>query len=147
MRETLLSERKLSLIVDLDQTIIHTTVDPTVGEWMAEIREESAGATEQSGREASAVGKEHGPEGSPAKEATGPQDETTTPPSTPPLKAGELPDGVKPAKEPNPNAEALRDVARFQLEDDLPPGTNPRLRMKAAGRWYYTKPRYVLLTA
>lgn len=27
-------ERKLSLIVDLDQTIIHATVDPTVGDWM-----------------------------------------------------------------------------------------------------------------
>jgi RNA polymerase II subunit A-like phosphatase len=110
---------------------------------MAEIREESAGQTEQSGQETSAVRKEQGPEGCSAQGATGPQDETTTPPSTPPIKAGELPDGVKPAKEPNPNAEALRDVARFQLEDDLPPGTNPRLRMKAAGRWYYTKPRYV----
>jgi RNA polymerase II subunit A C-terminal domain phosphatase len=30
----LLTSRKLSLIVDLDQTIIHATVDPTVGEWM-----------------------------------------------------------------------------------------------------------------
>jgi hypothetical protein len=26
--------KKLSLIVDLDQTIIHATVDPTVGDWM-----------------------------------------------------------------------------------------------------------------
>ncbi|WFD31323.1 protein-serine/threonine phosphatase [Malassezia sp. CBS 17886] len=35
-RETtdrLLSQQKLALIVDLDQTIIHVTVDPTVGEW------------------------------------------------------------------------------------------------------------------
>ncbi|KAJ1018361.1 hypothetical protein NDA18_006516 [Ustilago nuda] len=30
----LLSQRKLALVVDLDQTIIHTAVDPTVGEWM-----------------------------------------------------------------------------------------------------------------
>ncbi|KAJ9476591.1 RNA polymerase II subunit A C-terminal domain phosphatase [Pseudozyma hubeiensis] len=30
----LLSQRKLALIVDLDQTVIHATVDPTVGEWM-----------------------------------------------------------------------------------------------------------------
>lgn len=29
----LLSSRKLSLVVDLDQTIIHATVDPTVAEW------------------------------------------------------------------------------------------------------------------
>ncbi|ORX40742.1 hypothetical protein BD324DRAFT_611918 [Kockovaella imperatae] len=33
-KETLLSSKRLSLIVDLDQTIIHTTVDPTVGEWI-----------------------------------------------------------------------------------------------------------------
>ena len=30
----LLDNRKLALIVDLDQTIIHATVDPTVGEWL-----------------------------------------------------------------------------------------------------------------
>ena len=34
--ENLLKSRKLSLIVDLDQTIVHATVDPTVGEWIAE---------------------------------------------------------------------------------------------------------------
>lgn len=34
--QRLLTERKLSLIVDLDQTIVHATVDPTVGEWMDE---------------------------------------------------------------------------------------------------------------
>lgn len=34
----LLSQRKLALIVDLDQTIIHATVDPTVGEWMKDTK-------------------------------------------------------------------------------------------------------------
>ncbi|KAJ7492115.1 hypothetical protein FB451DRAFT_1077957 [Mycena latifolia] len=34
--EDLLKSRKLSLIVDLDQTIVHATVDPTVGEWRSE---------------------------------------------------------------------------------------------------------------
>jgi RNA polymerase II subunit A-like phosphatase len=34
--EHLLKSRKLSLIVDLDQTIVHATVDPTVGEWYNE---------------------------------------------------------------------------------------------------------------
>lgn len=29
----LLGAKKLSLIVDLDQTIVHATVDPTVGDW------------------------------------------------------------------------------------------------------------------
>ncbi|ONH69761.1 RNA polymerase II subunit A C-terminal domain phosphatase [Cyberlindnera fabianii] len=30
----LISEKKLILVVDLDQTVIHATVDPTIGEWM-----------------------------------------------------------------------------------------------------------------
>ncbi|KAF8436439.1 hypothetical protein BGX38DRAFT_1274476 [Terfezia claveryi] len=33
--QRLLNERKLSLVVDLDQTIIHATVDPTVAQWQA----------------------------------------------------------------------------------------------------------------
>ncbi|KAI5306447.1 hypothetical protein KEM56_000866 [Ascosphaera pollenicola] len=32
-KRRLLNDRKLSLVVDLDQTIIHATVDPTVAEW------------------------------------------------------------------------------------------------------------------
>lgn len=32
-KRRLLSNKKLSLVVDLDQTIIHATVDPTVAEW------------------------------------------------------------------------------------------------------------------
>lgn len=34
--ERLVRARKLSLIVDLDQTVVHATVDPTVGEWIAQ---------------------------------------------------------------------------------------------------------------
>lgn len=34
--DRLTKTRKLSLIVDLDQTVVHATVDPTVGEWMAQ---------------------------------------------------------------------------------------------------------------
>lgn len=34
--EHLFTSRKLSLIVDLDQTIVHATVDPTVGDWITE---------------------------------------------------------------------------------------------------------------
>ncbi|OWB57809.1 hypothetical protein B5S28_g3780 [[Candida] boidinii] len=34
--QRLLKEEKLSLVVDLDQTVIHATVDPTVGEWMSD---------------------------------------------------------------------------------------------------------------
>ena len=35
-KKRLLAAKKLSLVVDLDQTIIHATVDPTVGEWQAQ---------------------------------------------------------------------------------------------------------------
>lgn len=34
--EQMLNARKLYLIVDLDQTIVHAAVDPTIGEWIAE---------------------------------------------------------------------------------------------------------------
>ncbi|KAL4882830.1 hypothetical protein BJY04DRAFT_35756 [Aspergillus karnatakaensis] len=33
-KRRLLGDRKLSLVVDLDQTIIHAAVDPTIGDWM-----------------------------------------------------------------------------------------------------------------
>ncbi|KAK9417324.1 putative RNA polymerase II subunit A C-terminal domain phosphatase [Seiridium unicorne] len=33
LQERLLTQRKLSLVVDLDQTIIHACVEPTIGEW------------------------------------------------------------------------------------------------------------------
>ena len=56
--------------------------------------------------------------------------ETTTPPGSPSKNKG---------KEINPNARALRDVARFQLPDELPPGYNAKI----PDRNYYTKPRYV----
>ncbi|KAL1306674.1 hypothetical protein AAFC00_005346 [Neodothiora populina] len=36
-KRRLLSSRKLSLVVDLDQTIIHATVDPTVAEWQKDV--------------------------------------------------------------------------------------------------------------
>lgn len=36
-KRRLLGSRKLSLVVDLDQTIIHATVDPTVGEWQQDV--------------------------------------------------------------------------------------------------------------
>lgn len=36
-KKRLIESKKLSLVVDLDQTIIHATVDPTVGEWMDDV--------------------------------------------------------------------------------------------------------------
>jgi RNA polymerase II subunit A-like phosphatase len=121
------------LIVDLDQTIIHTTVDPTVGEWMAEIEEdderEDSDPAKPSDEDEKGI-KEDGAAVDEVREDTGAG--STTPPTTP-----------RPRKQPtkkNPNAAALKDVARFQLADDLPPG----YRAQGMGRWYYTKPRSVL---
>lgn len=58
---------------------------------------------------------------------------STTPPGSP-----------KPKREKNPNAEALKDVAKFQLADDVPPGVSRRHQPDPV-RWYYTKPRWVRL--
>ncbi|KAH6677881.1 RNA polymerase II subunit A C-terminal domain phosphatase [Plectosphaerella plurivora] len=69
----LLTQRKLSLVVDLDQTIIHACIEPTVGEWMAD-------------------------------------------PS-------------------NPNYAAVKDVAKFQLNDEGPRGP------VTSTCWYYIKMR------
>jgi len=127
-----LTNRKLSLIVDLDQTIIHTTVDPTVGDWMADIEREeeeelappplpvsspNAPDSEEKGK-----GKSQEVEGG---------EMTTTPPGSPPRPA-------KRKREPNPNADALKDVAKFTLADDPAPG---RGRRQTPERYYYTKPR------
>ena len=35
-KKRLLQSRKLSLVVDLDQTIIHAAFDPTIGEWKSD---------------------------------------------------------------------------------------------------------------
>lgn len=43
-KRRLLSSRKLSLVVDLDQTIIHATVDPTVAEWQNDTSNPNHGA-------------------------------------------------------------------------------------------------------
>ncbi|WVR07840.1 hypothetical protein IAU60_004883 [Kwoniella sp. DSM 27419] len=137
-RDALLASRRLSLIVDLDQTIIHTTVDPTVAEWMEEIEADRRA-------EKSDDGKTTTPPVSP-----GPQPvDSTTPPHSPYAASKPLPDIAPPRpREVNPNAEALKDVARFQIADDVPPGqVKPQKRgvkdsvVQMQGRWYYTKPR------
>ncbi|GMK53590.1 hypothetical protein CspeluHIS016_0101760 [Cutaneotrichosporon spelunceum] len=153
-RDELLKEKKLSLIVDLDQTIIHTTVDPTVGEWLdecaedakaeAKAKEEEEARSEEldgtnvkegdnDGAGTDCTAKEDGGDGDvdmAMKDDSGGQTgASTTPPTSP-----------KPKRQPNPNAAALKDVARFQLAEDLPPG-KVRGKGQQPSRWYYTKPR------
>lgn len=113
--------------MDLDQTIIHTTVDPTVGDWMAEVEEDERDAGPSPKPEASTDASEG--------DTANAGGDTTTPPGSPARPA-------KRKREPNPNADALRDVARFTLMDD-PPVAGQGRRAKQPERWYYTKPRYV----
>jgi len=122
--ERLLKARKLSLIVDLDQTIVHATVDPTVGEWIAE--GEAWEARQAKKAEAATISTN---------------------------SDSESDDTDEDEDECNPNWHALKDVRKFQLGPEafgVPLHKNP-LRSKGKqkhienqGCMYYIKPRYVL---
>lgn len=128
-RETaqrLLSARKLSLIVDLDQTIVHATVDPTVGEWIAEGEAWEARQAKKA-----------------AKPPPGDDDDSDS-------SDGESDDDDD---ECNPNWEALKDVKSFRLgPESFGPLSLRRQHMNKGkqkmveneGCMYYIKPRCVL---
>lgn len=123
-RETanhLLQSRKLSLIVDLDQTIVHATVDPTVGEWIAEGE---------------------------AWEARQPK---VTPPSTNQNGSSVSDNTPSNSEDQvNPNWEALKDVKKFRLgpealgqHDTRGPKRKAKDKsVESEGCMYYVKPRY-----
>ena len=122
--EHLFKCRKLSLIVDLDQTIVHATVDPTVGDW---ITEGEAWETRHATKRRSSA----------PKEGDSDSDESS-----------QEEDG----DEVNPNWEALRDVKKFRLGPEsfgLPAGPEARRAkgkekaVETQGCLYYVKPRYV----
>ncbi|KAH8119974.1 hypothetical protein DFH11DRAFT_1500359 [Phellopilus nigrolimitatus] len=125
--EHLLKARRLSLIVDLDQTIVHATVDPTVGDWIAE---GAAWEDRNARREAKRrITEEETKEGGSDDSDDSDDDEDEE-------------------EEVNPNWEALKDVKKFRL----PPDTfgAPRSRWKDKSRergiqndgcLYYVKPR------
>ena len=117
--EALLKARRLKLIVDLDQTIVHATVDPTVGEWIAE---GEAWEAKRARLEAKAA----------ARAAAG--------------EAGEDIDDSDPEEELeecNPNWDALKDVKKFRLGPELlaPPNMRGRHIALDDGCMYYIKPR------
>jgi RNA polymerase II subunit A C-terminal domain phosphatase len=139
-RETaqhLLKARKLSLIVDLDQTIVHATVDPTVGEWIneGEAWEVKHAAREAAHRRRDAAG--HGSNGGSDNSDSDTDDDDD--------------DDDDDDEECNPNWEALRDVKRFRLAHETfsapshRGGSRGRNRSQAIneGCMYYIKPRYV----
>ncbi|KAI0068072.1 hypothetical protein BV25DRAFT_1904546 [Artomyces pyxidatus] len=114
--------RKLSLIVDLDQTIVHATVDPTVGEWIAE--GESWEARHRKKAESTKQSK----------------DDEVDSDST----VSDSDDEV------NPNWEALKDVKKFRLGPESFGGHPTRDTLKSKGKekalenqgcLYYVKPR------
>ncbi|THH02377.1 hypothetical protein EW145_g6760 [Phellinidium pouzarii] len=124
--EHLLKMRKLSLIVDLDQTIVHATVDPTVGDWIAEGESwEERNARRQAKKNAeNDVSGENGSENSDA--SSDEEDE----------------------EEVNPNWEALKDVKKFRLPADNFNAPRTRWKDKSKdkgiqndGCLYYVKPR------
>ncbi|KAI9460489.1 hypothetical protein BJY52DRAFT_1118068 [Lactarius psammicola] len=120
--EHLFNCRKLSLIVDLDQTIVHATVDPTVGDW---ITEGEAWETRHATKKRS----------SRPREGESDSDESS--------QEGD-------DEEVNPNWEALRDVKKFRLGPEsfgLPSGPEARRAkgkekaVETQGCLYYVKPR------
>jgi len=123
-RETadhLLSARKLSLIVDLDQTIVHATVDPTVGEWISEGEAWEAKQLRKQSR------KEHK--------------------STTPVDSDDSDDDSSDDddEECNPNWDALKDVKSFRLGPETFTGSSKakgKQRMvESDGCVYFIKPR------
>lgn len=127
--EHLLKSRKLSLIVDLDQTIVHATVDPTVGEWISEGEawEERRARKRQKELNGSANGTARE-----AEESEGSEHELSD------------------DDEVNPNWEALKDVKKFRLAPETFTGSRSRWSSKDKGKdksiqqegcLYYVKPR------
>ncbi|KAI0778754.1 hypothetical protein BD413DRAFT_660951 [Trametes elegans] len=117
----LFRSRKLSLIVDLDQTIVHATVDPTVGEWIAE---GEAWEARQAKKAESADKGDKKDDADPDQTASDSEDEV------------------------NPNWEALKDVKKFRLGPEAlgQPQRGPKARGKEhtieqEGCMYYIKPR------
>ncbi|KAL5535724.1 FCP1 [Sanghuangporus sanghuang] len=124
--EHLLKSRKLSLIVDLDQTIVHATVDPTVGDWITEGEawEERQARREAKRKAAAAEGEKDDSEDSDSSEDDSDEDEV------------------------NPNWDALKDVKKFRLPPDNFGTPGSRWRGKPSeksiqndGCLYYVKPR------
>jgi RNA polymerase II subunit A-like phosphatase len=121
----LLKSKKLSLIVDLDQTIVHATVDPTVGEWIAEGEAWEARQT----KKRSATPKDSGSDNDSDGTASDGEDEC------------------------NPNWEALQDVRKFRLGPEsfgmlsapggASKGKGKQKLIENEGCMYYIKPRYV----
>ncbi|KAI0639989.1 hypothetical protein C8Q77DRAFT_1083965 [Trametes polyzona] len=130
----LFRSRKLSLIVDLDQTIVHATVDPTVGEWIAE---GEAWEARQAKKAAAHAG-----------EGEKKQEEATASPDKPAEGTDANGTVEDDEDEVNPNWEALKDVKKFRLGPEAlgqpqrgPKGRGKEKLIEQEGCMYYIKPR------
>ena len=150
----LLKSKKLTLIVDLDQTIVHATVDPTVGDWISEGADwEARQAKRRAELEAKVKTKvETGAETNGDGGGTGAATHVATGDGN--GLGSSLEPELDPDDEVNPNWEALKDVKKFRLgpEAFLPPsGIRPPGSRKGKERaienegcLYYVKPRCVI---
>ncbi|KAJ9095671.1 hypothetical protein QFC21_005543 [Naganishia friedmannii] len=145
-RVKLLTEKRLILVVDLDQTIIHAAVDPTIGEWLDECFGKGSNVCELR------AGVSRHPEMG-VLEARGPQEshkgtKEAADKSEKDVQVDGQSDAEQSGKEEkkpdNPNADAIRDVFRFQLPNELPPHLKGKYRQVIRHEdmcWYYIKPR------
>lgn len=132
-RETaahLLKARKLSLIVDLDQTVVHATVDPTVGDWIAEGQAWEEREARRLSKAQKAQSKSITQDDDASDDESSDSDETDS----------------DPEEECNPNWEALKDVKQFKLKAETfgpqPRGAKGKQKLlENDGCTYYIKPR------
>jgi RNA polymerase II subunit A C-terminal domain phosphatase len=139
--EHLLKSCKLSLIVDLDQTIVHATVDPTVGEWIAEgeaweERKERREKRKERDREKERAKAERAKE---REEEDGSDDESSS-------DEDEDESESEGEDDCNPNWEALKDVKKFRLGPESfgapsRPSKGKQKVIENEGCMYYIKPR------
>jgi RNA polymerase II subunit A-like phosphatase len=114
--QRLIHDRRLSLIVDLDQTIVHATVDPTVGEWIEDAERFEVKKKEK-------LEKNTGDTSGTSEAVFNTDDDND---------------------EVNPNWDALKDVKRFKLGGEGQTWRNKgKSVVDDGGCYYYIKPRCV----
>ena len=138
----LLDSRKLILIVDLDQTIVHATVDPTVGEWMAQ---GEAYKKRKLAREAKVHARA---EKKAAAAAAAEDDDEGADSSSDGASDDDDDDEADKEDEVNPNWAMLEDVHTFKLGPDPVIGHPQNGHVaEQPGCDYYIKSRYACCTS
>jgi hypothetical protein len=128
------------LIIDLDQTIIQTGCDLTTGKWMDECWGPKWGLVEVDKKGRGVVRKGDGENGGEGANTAGPHDQALLE-----NEKDEVKEERKKNREENPNAEAIKDIWRFKMDDEDEVGTDAMgrkwVRKGRQGVWFYVKPR------